>query len=264
MKKAIYVVGDIHGHYETLVKLLLDSNLIDDNLHWSGNQATLCLIGDYVDRGPRGIACVDLIMRLQNEAPEMEGQVIALIGNHEFLLMSAHLFGTRDRHGMDNAFVAAWLRNGGEQNDLESLTDVHIDWLKNLPAIALVGNRLLLHADALFYTTYGDSIDEINESFREVLEGQGQRIWLRLLHEFSERNVFHTQSSVGNERASDLLYLLGGEHLIHGHTPIPQVLKKEPKSVTAPFFYADNLCINVDGGIYLGGPGFIYQYWVDE
>ncbi len=27
----------------------------------------------------------------------------------------------------------------------------------------------------------------------------------------------------------------------------------------APFIYANGLCVNVDGGMYLGGPGFVYR-----
>jgi hypothetical protein len=29
------------------------------------------------------------------------------------------------------------------------------------------------------------------------------------------------------------------------------------KKVTEPYMYANGRCMNVDGGIYLGGPGFI-------
>jgi hypothetical protein len=32
-----------------------------------------------------------------------------------------------------------------------------------------------------------------------------------------------------------------------------------PELIRAPLIYADGLCINVDGGIYRGGMGFIYK-----
>lgn len=36
-----YVVGDVHGDYDKLVRLLKDARLVDDALRWSGNQAVL-------------------------------------------------------------------------------------------------------------------------------------------------------------------------------------------------------------------------------
>jgi hypothetical protein len=32
-----------------------------------------------------------------------------------------------------------------------------------------------------------------------------------------------------------------------------------PASITGPFVYAHDLCMNVDGSIYSGGPGFAYR-----
>ena len=63
--------------------LLRSTNLVTDELRWGGDNATLCFVGDFVDRGPDGIGCIELVMRLQREAADAGGQVIALLGNHE-------------------------------------------------------------------------------------------------------------------------------------------------------------------------------------
>jgi hypothetical protein len=63
----------------------------------------------------------------------------------------------------------------------------------------------------------------------------------------------------GKQRAKQVLRLYGGEILIHGHTPIPYAQGSTPAKVTTPWVYANGMCINVDGGIYLGSPGFIYE-----
>ena len=34
--------------------------------------------------------------------------------------------------------------------------------------------------------------------------------------------------------------------------------------VTAPWPYADGLCLNLDGGLFLGEPGFVYHLPDDE
>ncbi|HLG77115.1 MAG TPA: hypothetical protein VKX46_11925, partial [Ktedonobacteraceae bacterium] len=53
--------------------------------------------------------------------------------------------------------------------------------------------------------------------------------------------------------------IFGGEQIIHGHTPISLMVNSKPQKVTAPWIYANGRCVNVDGGIYMGGPGFLYQ-----
>jgi hypothetical protein len=84
-----YVVGDVHGEYDKLVRLLRDAGLVDGELRWSGGDTTLWFLGDYVDRGPDGVGVVELVMRLQVEADEAAGKVGALLGNHEPVILSA-------------------------------------------------------------------------------------------------------------------------------------------------------------------------------
>ena len=62
----VYIVGDIHGQYEQLVGLLRGVGLVDERLDWAGGAALLWFIGDFFDRGPCGVASVDLVMRRQS------------------------------------------------------------------------------------------------------------------------------------------------------------------------------------------------------
>lgn len=57
----------------------------------------------------------------------------------------------------------------------------------------------------------------------------------------------------------DVLVWAGGRQLIHGHTPIVYIRQIPPKHVSEPLIYADGLCINIDGGMYLDDPRFVYQ-----
>ena len=84
--RPIYIIGDVHGHLKKLVKLLQDAQLIDAEHSWKASTAMLWFMGDFVDRGPDGIAVLDLVMRLQTEAAAAGGSVASLLGNHEMML----------------------------------------------------------------------------------------------------------------------------------------------------------------------------------
>jgi hypothetical protein len=254
----LYVVGDIHGQYDRLIELLRDAELIDEGLSWSGGAARVWFMGDFFDRGPCGIEAVDLVMRLQAEATNAGGQVEALLGNHEPLLLAARRFGEA-RNAWGSTFLWDWRRNGGNDDELARLTDRHVAWLSSLPAMAWAGDLLLVHADATFYSSYGGSIDEVNRAFQALLYSDDVDAWDRLTSQFSERKAFIDTDPHGRERAEQFLADFGGHQIVHGHTPIGYVLRCLPEEVVEPLVYAGGLCVNVDGGIYLGGPGFIYR-----
>ena len=255
--RPVYIIGDIHGQYERLIELLRAAALVDERLAWSGGAAQLWFIGDFFDRGPCGVESVDLAMRLQGEAAAAGGSVQALLGNHEPLILSAQRFGEQ-RTAWGGTFLWDWRRNGGNDEELERLTPDHIAWLTDLPAMALVGDYLLVHADSTMYSSYGGSIAEVNQALTELLQGDDAAAWDRLLEQFTERKAF-IDDAEGTARAAQFLRDFGGRQIIHGHTPINFVRRCLPEDVVEPLVYADGLCVNVDGGMYMGGPGFVYE-----
>ena len=54
-KKArkLVVVGDVHGQYDSFVRILRHAGLVDDALHWAGKNNRLLQVGDIFDRGPQ-------------------------------------------------------------------------------------------------------------------------------------------------------------------------------------------------------------------
>jgi hypothetical protein len=256
--ESLYIIGDVHGQYDQLIELMHEAGLIDERLAWAGGAARVWFMGDFFDRGSKGIESVDLVMRLQDEAAAEGGSVAALLGNHEPLILSARRFG-ETRNGWGSTFLWDWRRNGGNDDELARLADRHVEWLSSLPAMALVDDLLLIHADATFYTSYGASIAEVNGALGALLGGDDAEAWDRLLGQFSERKAFVDADPDGASRARQILDEFGGRRIIHGHTPISFVRRCLPEEVTEPLVYADGLCVNVDAGLYLGGPGFVYR-----
>lgn len=254
-----FLFGDIHGQFEATVELLQDRDLIDTAHRWKGGNATIWFLGDFVDRGPCGIAAIELVMCLQQEAKQSGGNVHALLGNHDVLLLAASRFGEQQTTGPGGTFKTDWELNGGVTTDLANLTERHIAWLSHLPALSRVNELLLVHADAAFYLDYGHSIEAVNQAVQAVLQDGHPDAWDALLDAFSRRFEFdENHSPQARAILEHFLDTYGGTQLVHGHTPISSMTGQSPAMVSAPLFYAQGKCVNVDGGMYLGGSGVVY------
>ncbi len=132
-------VGDIHGCFNAL-RTLVDFIGINSN-------DTLITLGDYVNRGPDTKAVLEWLIR-----QHAGGQLIALRGNHEIMMLNA-------RENADAYKI--WLDVGGRQT-LESyapfeggngrisdIPDEHWDFLENnLRASCETDRHFFVHANA--------------------------------------------------------------------------------------------------------------------
>jgi hypothetical protein len=252
-----YVVGDVHGDIARLQAVLRESGLVDAGLRWAGGESSLWFMGDFFDRGPDGIAVVDLVMRLQREAEEASGRVSALLGNHEPLILSALWMGDLPSGGPGGNFYADWKLNGGKDSDLARLTDAHIEWILSLPALARVGDWLFMHADTSDYFKYGLSIEEVNRELQALLVRRDPIEYDRMLGEFHRE--FGDRRWYGRRNADLVLRTFGALRLVHGHTPVSNMTRQPPESVTEALVYDGGRCVTVDGGLGEGGRGFVYR-----
>ena len=247
-----FVVGDVHGQYLPLLRLLQNTGFLE-GLRWAGDNRRLWFVGDLFDRGPDGLAVVNLVMRLEREARQTSGQVSAILGNHEVMLLAAYHFGGLG-HGPHSDFFHLWQNAGGRLDDMVDLRPDHIGWLSNLPAMAVVNDHLILHSDAVGYARYGSSIEEVNTAIRSVLNGQDVAAWSVLMADLNGRDGFLGEA--GLAQAQRLLRRFGGQRIVHGHTPIALMTNTR---LDGAFVYADGLCINVDGGFSSQHPGFVHR-----
>jgi hypothetical protein len=256
----LLLLSDIHGQLEKLVGLLRRAGLVNASGAWTGGNSHLYFLGDYVDRGPDGLGVIDCVMRLQVEAAMAGGRVEALLGNHDVMLLAARHLGNQMPEGADLPLRHLWQQNGGRKRDLDCLTVEQIAWLSDRPAMALVGDTLLMHADATFYAAYGTTLDQVNGAVADVMQSDEYEPWASLIVAFTNRLEFDARMGGSTAVARDFLELFGARRLVHGHTPIPMVAQGLAGApVTAPWVYADGLCTNIDGGLFLGEPGFVYE-----
>ena len=131
----IVSVGDVHGAYDQLVAILRAAGLIDDRERWIAGRAILVQTGDMLDRGPDSRRALDLLRRLERDAPRAGGQVHVLLGNHEVM----RLFG-----------------------DLRDVSDDEYDAFRNLQSLQLrelVAERVVQDA-AVRAVAAGERFDE--------------------------------------------------------------------------------------------------------
>lgn len=81
----VVAIGDVHGAYDELRQILRAAGLTDAEDRWIGGETRLVQTGDFTDRGSRVREVMDLLRRLQREAPASGGEVVVLLGNHEML-----------------------------------------------------------------------------------------------------------------------------------------------------------------------------------
>lgn len=247
---ALYVASDIHGHRREFRDCLRAAGLTGDDGRWTGGDARLWLLGDYVDRGPDGIGVIDDIRDLAATAPDAGGQVVALLGNHEVQLLAAHHFGTAVVPGLDEpgGFEGGWARFGGRADDLRRLTPDRVDWMSGLPAMAVVDGHLLVHSDTAAYVSFGTDVATVNAAVAGVLADPDGGGWVELSDRISDRGAFRSAEAV-----STMLDTFGGHTLVHGHSTLTKHFGVAPDEVREALRYAGGRVLAVDGGVYEGG-----------
>jgi len=181
----IVAFGDVHGADRELVALLVQTGVIDAAQHWSGGATHLVSVGDLIDRGPDSKAVLDLMMRLQDEAPRAGGYVHVVLGNHEAMNLAGD-----DRYASaedDAAFVdtdtvdthaaargAAGVPATGElpgqaqRRAALALGGHYGAWLATLPALIVIDDTAFVHGGLPARVATGD-LETLNARFHSEL-----------------------------------------------------------------------------------------------
>lgn len=169
-----YIIGDVHGCYATLKKLLEEHCRIQP-------QDELIFVGDLIDRGPGSKAVIDYVWHLQNHIAKLT----VLRGNHEQMLLDAYA---------DTNKEDFWLQNGGLQT-LQSfgvkqtvhLPPEYIKFLAQLPFYLETSEYWVVHAG--FNTAAQNWLSDTNAMMWE-------RNWEYRADVLKNKPVFHGHTPV--------------------------------------------------------------------
>jgi hypothetical protein len=206
--RRIVAVGEVQGAYESIVKVLRITELVDDELKWSGGDAVLIQTGDLIDDGIRVREVMELFMRLQEEAEAAGGQVIVLLGNHEAMniigltrgvnYQTYETFAGEDsKQKQIDAYHAHahWLQARAEATGVEppEIDEQHRSewmavhppghaeylesmgpngrygaWLRTLPAAVRIGDAVFIHG-GISPALKGSDVDAVNAKVAEEI-----------------------------------------------------------------------------------------------
>lgn len=208
----VIAVGDIHGMYEKLITLM-------DKIRFDPEEDLLVFLGDYIDRGPDPVKCLQHVYDLQRRFPD---SVICLLGNHE-VMMSSYLMEKRVSYNtLIGDYSESWLENGGFQT-LQQLNELDADkreellaWVTDLPVTYRYQEFFFCHAG-------------IDPDVPLSVQNEYDMLWRR--RQWWEKYK-------------------GEETIVVGHTPI-QKIKKGTRSVKPLFL--PNRVMMCDTGSYMAG-----------
>jgi serine/threonine protein phosphatase 1 len=133
MDHRLFAIGDIHGCFDPLRKLIEEKIILTPN-------DKLFLLGDYIDRGPKSNEVIDYILELKNKGFD----ITPLRGNHEQMLLDAW---------EEEDFTGIWMINGGKETlksfgikNVKDLEPLYLDFFRSLKLFAEIENYLFVHA----------------------------------------------------------------------------------------------------------------------
>jgi hypothetical protein len=248
----IVAVGDVHGGYQEFVQVLQSAGVVDRKANWAGGKTYLVQTGDVLDRGPDSRKVMDLLMKLERQAPRKGGRAISLLGNHEVMNLVGDL-----RYVSEGEYAAFATENSAEVRDraFELLADParkddpqyrqawdeehplgwvehriafspkgkYGKWLRERNAVVKVNDYLFVHG-GIPPSLADSSIESINQRIRDELravENPGGALssaadgplWYRgLALEPDETIAGHVDRVLAN---------FGVSHIVIGHTTMP-------------------------------------------
>ena len=165
---ATFAIGDIHGCFDTLRKLL-------KRIRFDRRTDRLWLVGDLVNGGPRSLDAL-------RWAVENEDRIVVVLGNHDVHLLAraAGLSKPKKRDTLEEVL------NAPDRDDL-------LAWLRERPLIHREGEAVLVHAGLFPDWSVGEAASlarEVEETLRgdeaeELLPSTGEKTSERWQDELS-------------------------------------------------------------------------------
>ena len=247
----VTAVGDVHGDFDALVKILIAEGLIDQKYHWTGKDRHLVMLGDLVAGGDRSKDVIELIISLETQSQKSGGRVHALLGNHDLLVASGDLDSMSKKERQ--AFVDESVTKPKDVN--QKLTEMFLgdgrysNWMASRPIMLRINEQLFVHA-GIDDRISGISMTQINRIATEwILFFQGRRKqpdpktgWVvgfrngkfryneglafsrdfKITREVRRQDDRAPRGAIKRKQLHELLAEFGARKMVIGHVPTPE------------------------------------------
>lgn len=85
---SLFIIGDVHGEYDTLTAVLRNAGIIGEGLRWAAGRSHLVFAGDLMDRGDDVTRVLWFVEELERQAAAAGGGLHVVLGNHEIMVMT--------------------------------------------------------------------------------------------------------------------------------------------------------------------------------
>lgn len=170
--KRIVVIGDIHGDYKALLRILYSANIINKKKDWIAYNTSLVQLGDILDRGGRNSTYLDeqseskilyLFFKLIKQSSRFNSNVHIILGNHELMNIMGD-FSYTTKLGMLDF-------NNNRLNAFKPGGTIATKLACNSNSIVKIGSWLFSHAGILPEVASKYTIKQVNDIIRNFLLG---------------------------------------------------------------------------------------------
>ncbi|MBI9034699.1 MAG: metallophosphoesterase [Bacteroidales bacterium] len=242
-KGKILALGDVHGQYKSLRKLLIRNQVIDSVDNWLFGDGHLVFLGDVFDRGEKVTETLWFIHELEIKAHKAGGDIHLLIGNHEVMALTGdHRYLHPKYIYFSKYFYTYYNIFYGENTEMGR-------WLRSQNAIITINGILFLHAgispalaarnvpydsiNGLIRHYLSDKNTPPKGSLEEFVTGSSGPLWYRGYVEFPGQAIEITQAFI-----DEYLKINNLKRMVVGHNEqysIQSLFEGKVMAIDVPF-----------------------------
>jgi len=240
--RRIIVIGDIHGDFEVIKKLLQVGKVINSKGDWIGSDTVVVQVGDQIDRCRHSSKCHTIdykegndlkilyyFTKLHKQAIKYGGAVYSLIGNHELMNVSGDmryvsLDGLNEFKKFSDLNEEKTYRDYDRKRAFEPGNPVSNFLACTRKAALIIGSNLFVHAGILPHIAEKYQVKELNKILSLYLWNKIDKSEYQDIL-FDSNSPFWTRKYNKNVRAEECqellklndIYKVGKIYV--GHTP---------------------------------------------
>lgn len=221
----IFAVGDVHGEYDGLLKLLKSNHIIDKNSNWIFGNGHLVFCGDVFDRGNQVTESLWLIYKLEQQAVRQGGMIHYILGNHELMVLGGDLRYLHKKYRYNQSI--SYLSYSSLFNSHSLLGG----WIRQQNTVVKINDNVFVHGGlAPEILKYDIPLDSINSNIRGYLSkgqfssltndliGSNGPLWYRGYLRGSNH-----YSQAKEENIEQLLEKYDVNRIVFAHTKVEQI-----------------------------------------